>query len=480
MGMCQTVYTKGKYMSKELSLLFINPSLRPNAKCKYPPVGLACILTALHKAGFSFDLIDMDAENLSEEEVSRLIRGKKYDLVGLGCIVTSLALVVRLMDMIRQELPESLIVVGNSVATSIPQLLLSHSEADIAFMGESDVTIVELVEALSQNKNWRSVPGIAWYENGHTFFSSKRKVVEDLDQLGFPDWRLFSIEKYNDVRSELDSTNKKHQIVFPLNSARGCIFNCTFCYHCFKNEKYRSYSENAIVAEVRRLTQEFGATFIYLWDELSFPTVKSFELRIERLAELPFVTEWEGVTRANLFSNKDIPLLCHAAECGLKYVGFSIENASPAILKAMNKKISHKKTLEHALSLWRAGITPLTSVIFGYPQETPESIKMTLDLCERCNIYPSVGYLQPLPGTPIYKEALARGLIVDEWEYLMNAGDRQDIHVNMTSMPPDELCACVTEGLSELARKLGLCLDDPIKTGGYQKPSRTIATEVAP
>lgn len=464
-------------MYKNISLLFINPSLRPHAKRKYPPVGLACILTSLHKAGFSFELIDMDADSLTEAQVAQLIQGNKYDIVSLGCIVTSLALVVRLTDMIRREIPEALIVAGNSVATSIPELLLSRTEVDIACLGESDVTIVELAEALTKNKDWRTVAGLAWYENGDVLFSPPRKVVDDLDQLGFPDWRLFPIEKYNNSMTNLTITDRKHQIIFPLNSARGCLFNCTFCYHCFKNEKYRSYSENAIIEEFRRLTEEFGATFIHLWDELSFPTVKSFERRIERLAELPFVTEWEGITRANLFSRKDLSLLCRAAECGLKSVAFSIENASPIILEAMNKKISHEKTVEHALNLWRAGITPLTSVIFGYPQETPETIKMTLDLCERCNIYPSVGYLQPLPGTPIYEEALGRGIIVDEWEYLMDAGDRQDLHVNMTSMPVDELCSCVTEGLNELAHKLGLSLDDPFKTGVYQKPSIAIEIE---
>lgn len=461
-------------MHKELSLLFINPSIRPHAKRKYPPVGLACILTALRKSGFDFDLIDMDADSLTEDDVRVRLKGKQYDLVALGCIVTSLSLVVRLTDMIRQEIPSALIVAGNSVATSIPKMLLAHSEVDIACLGEGDITITELIKALAKDTDWRNVPGIAWMKDGQVFFSAKRNVVPNLDLLGFPDWNLFPIKKYNDSMMDLTVAGGKKQVVFPLNSARGCLFNCTFCYHCFKNEKYRSYSEDAIIAEIRRLTEEFGATFIHLWDELSFPTVKSFEQRIKRLAELPFVTEWEGITRANLFSSKDLPVLRNAAAHGLKAVAFSIENASPTILKAMNKKISHKKTVEHSLSLWQAGITPLTSVIFGYPQESPDSIKMTLDLCERCNIYPSVGYLQPLPSTPIYEEAVARGIIVDEWEYLMDAGDRQDLHVNMTAMPTDELCSCVTEGMNALARRLGIQVEDPLKTEVYQKPSKVI------
>jgi radical SAM superfamily enzyme YgiQ (UPF0313 family) len=151
-------------------------------------------------------------------------------------------------------------------------------------------------------------------------------------------------------------------------------------------------------------------------------------------------------------------------------MAFSIENANPRILQAMNKKISHKNTVEHAITLSKAGITPLTSVIFGYPQETPETIKATLQLCEQCNIYPSVGYLQPLPGTPIYQMACSNGFIPDELEYLLSAGDRQDLHINMTSMSDLEFKECVINGLRDLSRKMGLEFADPLKTGVYQKP----------
>lgn len=459
-------------MPKDISLLFINPSLRPDAKRKFPPVGLACILTALKKAGYDFDLIDMDADCLTPRQLADSIKGKKYDLVGLGCIVTSLSLVVKLTDIIRRELPSALIVAGNSVATSIPELLLSRSEVDIASLGEGDITIVELVEALANGNDWRQVPGLAWREDGETRFSTRRNVVPDLDEIGFPDWNLFSIERYNHNMLNLTVSDTEKQVVMPLNSARGCIYNCTFCYHCFKGEKYRSYSEKAIISEVCRLTKDFVANFIMLWDELSFPSVKVFEQRIANLEKLPFITDWQGVTRANLFSSSDISLLNRAVECGLKSVAFSIENASPEILAAMNKKITHDKTVEHAHSLWKAGITPLTSIIFGYPQETFKTIDMTLDLCYQCGIYPSVGFLQPLPGTQIYDEAIKRGFISDEWTYLMQAGDRQDFHINMTAIPSDVFQAYVKDRLEDLGKKLGVHVDNPLKTGVYQKPKK--------
>jgi anaerobic magnesium-protoporphyrin IX monomethyl ester cyclase len=157
-------------------------------------------------------------------------------------------------------------------------------------------------------------------------------------------------------------------------------------------------------------------------------------------------------------------------EAGCKSISFSIENASPKILKAMNKKIRLDRVVEHCETLIRGGVTPLTSIIFGYPQETQETIRMTLELCERGNIYPSVGFLQPLPGTPIYEWAVQNGYIKNELGYLLSAGDRQDLHVNLTQMSSEELRDTVINGMQGLADRMGLKFDNPLKTGVYQKP----------
>ena len=178
---------------------------------------------------------------------------------------------------------------------------------------------------------------------------------------------------------------------------------------------------------------------------------------------------------ADLFRKKDIPLVKRMRNAGCKSIVFSIENASPEILKAMNKKMRIDRVVDHCEALQDGGITPFTSIIFGYPQETPETIKMTLDLCERANIFPSVGFLQPLPSTPIYDWAVRQGFIEDELAYLMQAGDRQDFHINLTKIPTDEFIDTVVSSMEDLAKKMGLEFDNPLKTGVYQKSKRTTA-----
>ncbi len=452
-----------------MNILLINPCLRPGAKAKYPPVGLAYIMLAIKKAGYEFDFLDLDLFELSDTELTEFLNKKQYDVCGIGCIVTGYSEVKRLTKLVRQYSPECTIISGNSVATTIPKTLLNTTEVDIAVMGEGDITIVNLLNALSNKKSWKSIAGISYMEAGALVTTEEQPIIQNLDEIGFPDWTMFDITRYNSVSMPRSHDTSSNPIHMPLNGARGCPFNCTFCYHVFKGKKYRKYSESVIMNEFTRLTKEYNATLISLWDELSFPNIISVERLATALEKLPFRTPWGASSRGNLFDSKDLPLVQRLKEVGCVKVSFSIENADKDILKAMNKKINHKKTIIHSHTLHKGGLTPLTSIIFGYPQETPQSIKATLDLCEECGIFPSAGFLLPLPGTQMYEIAQKMGIITDEEQFLMHAGDRQDFYVNMTQMPDDEFVDCVNVNMSELAKRMGMSFDNPMKTGVYQK-----------
>ena len=55
-----------------MKLLFINPSLRPGSQHLFLPVGLAYVMTYIKKAGFKFDLLDIDVHNYSDTQVEGL------------------------------------------------------------------------------------------------------------------------------------------------------------------------------------------------------------------------------------------------------------------------------------------------------------------------------------------------------------------------------------------------------------------------
>jgi len=458
-----------------MKLVFINPSLRPESNRRQLPVGLAYVMTAVKKAGFDFDLIDMDINKLSMEDLEEISTRNNYDIYALGCIVTGFKYIKKIANIIKKTNPKSVIIVGNSVATSIHEILLRNTKVDIAIMGEADITIVELLRALERKKEIADIHGLAFRKNGNIMSTPNRAAIQDIDVVGFPEWDIFELEKYKEyghVNANVFSSD--NVLFFPLNSARGCPFNCTFCYHVFKGESYRRYSDALIMDEIKRLFRSYNATFISFWDELTLVSKKRTADLVEKIGNLDFKIAWAGNARGNLFKEDDIGLIKAMRESGCDNISFSLENASPEILAAMNKKVNILQFVEQTKVLWKGGVTPLTSVIFGYPQETPETIKQTINVCEKSNIFPSVGFLLPLPGTPIYEWAKEKKHIKDEVEYLERIADRQDFHINLTSMSDDEFVGTVTKELEALANKQGLNLESVFKTTTYQRPKNIV------
>ena len=68
-----------------MKIAFINPSLRPDAKRRLLPVGLAYVMTAVKNSGIEFDLIDMDINQLSMRDLEEILGRKTYDVFALGC-----------------------------------------------------------------------------------------------------------------------------------------------------------------------------------------------------------------------------------------------------------------------------------------------------------------------------------------------------------------------------------------------------------
>jgi hypothetical protein len=119
--------------------------------------------------------------------------------------------------------------------------------------------------------------------------------------------------------------------------------------------------------------------------------------------------------------------------------------------------------------LKEAGITLSTSIVFGYPIETPDTIRETFEQCLKVGVYPSIGYLLPLPYTGMYDYAKKHGYITDENAYLDSITERQDLCLNMTQMSDGEVLGLIKEYAQKFNEELalGLSQDRLVKTGGY-------------
>ena len=457
-----------------MKVLIINISLRPNSEKVIFPIGLGYIATAVERAGFEFEILDLDALRPSDEEIEEYIKKTDFDVAAFGCIVTGYRYVKKLAEIIKKY-KNAPIIVGNSVATSIPEILLKKTKVDIGVMGEGDITIVELLKAIENKTPLEEVKGIFFRKNEKIIFTPEREIILNLDELPFINYELFDMKTYLDGCKF--NVGEPYPIKFdllkalPVNTARGCIFNCTFCYHVFKGKRYRVRSIENITKEIKYLKEKYGVNYIQFSDELTlFSREQADKFADYFLKENPKVF-WSADCRAGLFKDTDLDLALKLKKAGCVELGYSLESADEEILKAMDKRITVQDFVIQTKILQKAGISTSTSLVIGYPQETEETIKKTFDCCYENNIYPSTGYLLPQPGTPMYEYALRTGKIKDEEEFLLKMGDRQDFTINFTNMKQERMEELVKNHLRRIAEKMNLNLkeDNLIKTGHYRQ-----------
>ena len=80
---------------------------------------------------------------------------------------------------------------GGYGPTPEPEFFLKKAGCDVVCMGEGEVTISKLMEALDNKSALRNVPGIAWLENGKLQQTPRAPLVPDLDALPWTPYEKF-------------------------------------------------------------------------------------------------------------------------------------------------------------------------------------------------------------------------------------------------------------------------------------------------
>ncbi len=464
-------------------ILFVNPSLRLHSSTKFLPVGIASVMSYLKSCEIEYDFLDIDINDMEDSKVEEFLEKHRYDLVLSGSIVTHYKWMKWLTKTIRAFNKNALIIIGNSVAGSIPNIFLQNSDADIAVMGEGEITTGEVVQkALNGENDWENVLGIAYKcKNGSIKVNEKRKSLKKLDEFPMINWDNFDTERYFEKSyAGAHAIDDSKVRVMPVVTARGCAFRCTFCHFVFWNDPYRYRSPENILLELKRNMDAYSCNYITFWDDLSFASLPQAERFADAILESGLKFNWNAAVRVDLFGNpkhsyeRRLNVARKFKESGCRDLGFSLESANKEILEMMNKRIEAKYFLEQVRILEEVGIHCSISVVFGYPIETPETIKETFDMCFEAKIYPSMGYLLHLPATGMYDYAKKHGYIKNDDKYLDAITERQDLCLNMTTMSDEKVKGLIADGAANLNERLGIGLkkDSLIKTGGYNAHSK--------
>lgn len=440
-----------------MKILLINPPIREWAKPNCFPMGLGYIAAVLLDAGHEVEVLDLNALRLPREEAEKRLAASDCDVMGVGGIVTTYRTVKWLCETFKKHHPDTPIMAGGSVSTSVPHVILGKTKADIAVISEGEITVVELVKALGEKTPLEAVAGIHFKDAaGNIVVNPKRAAIKNLDDVPLPAWDLFPMDVYlqnvsgglNDDKWNVGTTAQYKSM--NLQGTRGCPYKCVYCYHDFLGENYRMRSPRSIVNEIKALRDKFGVTFIDFNDDCFVINRKFVYEFCDLVLAEGLEVKWGIAGRVNIV---DAEMFTRIKEAGCVSVAYGIESGSQKILDLMKKQVKVGQAAA-ALRLTEEffGVNTCT-VMIGMPGETRETAEETIAFCKNTGLKPeAVFFVTAYPGTELYDYAMKKGLIPDEEKYIMGLWEQGErIAINLTDFTDEEL----RELKNHVAREVG-------------------------
>ncbi|HEY6872554.1 MAG TPA: radical SAM protein [Geobacteraceae bacterium] len=160
--------------------------------------------------------------------------------------------------------------------------------------------------------------------------------------------------------------------------SRSCPFQCTFCSETVQWGKFRKKDAGQVADELVRLYEQYKSQIFMFGDSLLNPFVDDFSEEMIR-RDLSFY--WDGYLRADRHvCNLNNTLKWRRG--GFYRARLGVESGSQRVLDLMDKRITTAQIRSSLSNLAGAGIKTSTYWVIGFPGETEEDFRQTLELIE--------------------------------------------------------------------------------------------------
>ncbi len=383
------------------------------------PVVPAYAATLLKLNGYDVIWEDAIAEKKTSKEFYDDFKKHSPDLIAIETKTPVIEYQWKIVNKLKKINPNCKVVLFGDHVTALPEESFKYSSVDYVITGgDYDFLLLNLANHISKKENLER--GIYYKTKNKIKSTGKFILNHNLDELPLIDRELTKWKLY-----AYDNGNFKYTPGTYTMVGRDCWWGkCKFCswptlYPCFRVRKPES-----LVNEIKHLVTKYGIKEI-MDDTGTFPVgpwLKKFcNLMIKE--GLNKKVRISCNMRFGVLKYEDYKLMRKA---GFRFLLFGLESASQSTLNKLNKGIKVNDIKNGCKWAKKAGLNPHITCMVGYPWESIDDAKKTINLAKELFKKGYVDTLQativiPYPGTPLYKECKEKGwLIYDgpkEWKY---------------------------------------------------------------
>jgi len=379
------------------------------------PVVPAQAATLLKENGFEVIWLDCMAENISLPDFLDIIEKEKPDLIAMESKTPIVKQEWQIIKDIKNSSSEGyspLIALFGDHATALADESFKNCPLDFVLTGgDYDFLLLNLCNALSDKKNLDGLePGI-WYRDSDQikntgFFQLKH----NLDSSPFIDrdltkWGLYAYKNGNYRRTPGTY----------IMAGRDCWWGkCTFCSWPQLYPQFRVRKVENVLDEIEHLVNNYKVREI-MDDTGTFPVGSWLREFCDGMIKrgLNKKVNLDCNMRFGAVSYEDYRLMRKA---GFRFLLFGIESTNDNTLRRIKKDLNKATIIQSCKDARRAGLYPHITIMFGYPWESYQEAKNTLDfgrwLLKKDYAYTMQATIViPYPGTPLFDECKKDNLL---------------------------------------------------------------------
>lgn len=355
---------------------------------------------------------------MPDREVRALLRGTRFPVVGISSMFSGYhGDSLRMAALVKQESPNSLVVLGGAAVTASPEATLSDPNVDYIVSGEGEETFPRLVLRLLGREAGagKDLPGVGTRQGGTVRLREPADFVADIDSLPRPNHQV--------LVDSLQRTPLKRRLVpyISLFTSRGCPHRCDFCtIYLTMGRRFRAHSPKRVVEEISRAHRS-GVGVIHIEDDnFAFDQERAkaiLRLVIKRFGPRHLVfRNYNGMTALSL---RDPELADLMGRAGFDLVYIALESSDVGVRGIMMKPGTVRDFAAAVKQCVAAGIGVGAYTILGLPYSTLRKDIRTVfyALSQPVDALAAVPFY-PIPMTPQHADCVTKGWIRPEARYL--------------------------------------------------------------
>lgn len=344
-----------------------------------PPLEMLYVASQLRAARgerLQLKLTDTGIGELSDDDIRAQLAEFGADAVILYALSWEAGQVHAVAAMAKQLNPDVTVIVFGQLATFSSQYLCEDPHIDYVVVGEPELTVAELIAALTGGGDVGTVAGLAYRDNGTVRTTAPRVYPDNIDQFEIlPEmWDMIGVRRY--ARYENWNGAIKEDFYIPILTQRGCPFKCTFCRETY-GKKFHARSPQHVVAEIKDLHERYGAKEFHIYDPVfNYDNERAKEIcRLIIASGMKISLAFPHGVRADIMTEDLLTLMRQAGTYKLVY---GIESASRRLQKAFRKNLNLEQVREIIRITADKGIITGGYFMLGHLSETAAEMEETI------------------------------------------------------------------------------------------------------